>query len=143
MRHVKVQRLIAKVAVMVMLLISLVPTLTIAFPMHESHGFIQQICTTQGGKLIQVSTTQGKQLSMVINYKPSEKPVSLDHHLNHCPFCHIAVDKIMVPSHNPAFVLYQQAQTRIALGDYHSPVISNFKPTAHTSRAPPKTQIIC
>ncbi|WP_255526774.1 DUF2946 family protein [Methylophilus sp. 14] len=126
---------------MAMLMISLVPTLTIAFPMHEDHGFIQQVCTTQGNKLVIVSTTQGKQLSMLISYKPSEKPISLSHHLNHCPFCHIAMDKVVIPSHSPAFVLYQQAQIRISLSDYKSPVISNFKPTAHTSRAPPQAPL--
>lgn len=139
MGNQKVQRMIARIAMMAMLMISLVPTLSIAFPMHNQTSFIQQVCSsTQGTKVIQVITTQGKQISTFIKYKPSEKPISLDHHLNHCPFCHISADQVVVPSQNPSFVLFQLAQTKIALSSYKAPVVSNFKPTAHTSRAPPR-----
>ncbi|MDP8567371.1 DUF2946 domain-containing protein [Methylophilus aquaticus] len=140
MRNVKTQRWIARLAMMAMLLVSLVPTLSLAFPMQSGKSFVQEVCSTQGSKLvIQVITTQGKQLSTLIDYKPSQKPVSLSHHLNHCPFCHMAIDDVVQPSYSPAYILFQQAQADIALSEYQAPVVSYFYPSAHTTRAPPLT----
>lgn len=127
-------------ALMAIMLAALVPTLSLAFPMQSGKSFVQEVCSTQGSKLlIQVVTTQGKQLSTLIDYNPSQKPVSLSHHLNHCPFCHMAMDDIVMPSYNPAYILFQQAQADIALSEYQAPVVSSFYPTAHTTRAPPLT----
>ncbi len=127
-------------ALMAIMLASLVPTLSLAFPMQQNKSFIGEICSTQSSKLlVQVMTTQGKQLSTLIDYKPSQKPVSLSHHLNHCPFCHMALDEVTLPAHSPAYILFQQTQTGIALSEYQPPVVSSFYPTAHTSRAPPLT----
>jgi hypothetical protein len=140
MQNTGTQRWIARLAIMAMLLVSLVPTLSLAFPMQQGNSFIGQICSTQGSKLlVQVMTTQGKQLSTLIDYKPSQKPVSISHHLDHCPFCHMALDHVTLPAHSPAYILFQQAQAGIALSDYQPPVVSSFYPTAHTSRAPPLT----
>ncbi|KQT38296.1 hypothetical protein ASG24_04160 [Methylophilus sp. Leaf414] len=130
----------ARMALMAIMLASLIPTLSLAFPMQNGGTFMQQICSTQGSKLlVQVITTQGKQLSTLIDFKPSQKPVSLSHHLNHCPFCHMALDEITLPAHSPAYILFQQAQAEIALSEYQPPVVSSFYPTAHPSRAPPLT----
>ena len=127
-------------ALMAIMLASLIPTLSLAFPMQNGKTFMQEVCSTQGSKLlVQVITTQGKQLSTLIDFKPSQKPVSLSHHLNHCPFCHMALDEVTLPPHSPAYILFQQAQADIALSEYQSPVVSSFYPTAHTSRAPPLT----
>lgn len=134
------QRWIARLAIMAMLLVSLVPTLSLAFPMQQGKNFIGQICSTQSSKLlVQVMTTQGKQLSTLIDYKPSQKPVSISHHLDHCPFCSMALDQVTVPAHSPAYILFQQTQAGIALSEYQPPVVSSFYPTAHPSRAPPLT----
>lgn len=125
---------------MAMLLVSLVPTLSLAFPMQQGKAFIGQICSTQGSKLlVQVMTTQGKQLSTLIDYKPSQKPVSISHHLDHCPFCHMALEQVTLPTHSPAYILFQQIQAEIALSEYQAPVASSFYPSAHTARAPPLT----
>ncbi|HSH85995.1 MAG: DUF2946 domain-containing protein [Methylophilus sp.] len=140
MQNSETQRWIARLAIMAMLLVSLVPTLSLAFPMQQGNSFIGQICSTQGSKLlVQVMTTQGKQLSTLIDFKPSQKPVSISHHLDHCPFCHMALDEVTLPSHSPAYLLFQQAQAQIALSNYQPPVVSSFYPTAHPSRAPPLT----
>jgi hypothetical protein len=137
---VKFQKWMAGMALMAIMLASLIPTLSLAFPMQNGGTFMQQICSTQGSKLlVQVITTQGKQLSTLIDFKPSQKPVSLSHHLNHCPFCHMALDAITLPAHSPAYILFQQAQAEIALSEYQPPVVSSFYPTAHPSRAPPLT----
>ncbi|WP_235559654.1 MULTISPECIES: DUF2946 domain-containing protein [unclassified Methylophilus] len=137
---VKFQKWMARMALMAIMLASLIPTLSLAFPMQNGGTFMQQICSTQGSKLlVQVITTQGKQLSTLIDFKPSQKPVSLSHHLNHCPFCHMALDEITLPAPNPAYILFQQAQAEIALSEYQPPVVSSFYPTAHPSRAPPLT----
>lgn len=135
-----IHRLTAKLALLAMLIVSLVPTLSIAFPMQQGKTFVQEVCSTQRGKmLIQIVTTQGQQLSTMISYEPSQKPVSLSHHLEHCPFCHIALDKVVPGSYSPAYVLFQQTQADISLNIYQPPVVSNFYPSTHTTRGPPLT----
>lgn len=127
-------------ALMAIMLAALVPSLSLAFPMQSGKSFVQEVCSSQGSKLvIQVVTTQGKLRATLIDYQPSQKPVSLSHHLNHCPFCHMAMDDVVMPSHSPAYILFQQAQADIALSDYQAPVVSNIYPTAHPTRAPPLT----
>lgn len=143
MHNVKTQRWIARLALMAMLLVSLVPTLSLAFPMQSGKSFVQEICSTQGSKLvIQVITTQGKQLSTALDLKPTQKPASIEHHLNHCPFCHMAMDEAILPQANPAYVLHQRAQTAIALTGYEAPVVASYTPSALTTRAPPVTPIL-
>jgi hypothetical protein len=142
MQNSVTQRWIARLAIMAMLLASLVPSLSMAFPMQQGNSFIGQICSTQGSKLlVQVMTTQGKQLATLIDYKPSQKPVSISHHLDHCPFCHMAIDQVTLPAYSPAYILFQQAQAAIALSDYQPPVVSSVYPTAHPTRAPPATPL--
>ena len=127
-------------ALMAIMLASLMPTLTVAFPMQGGKTFVQEVCSSQGSKLvIQVMTTQGKLRPTLIDYQPSQKPVSLSHHLNHCPFCQMALDQVTIPSHSPAYILFQKTQATIALSEYQAPVVSSFYPTAHLSRAPPLT----
>ncbi|WP_231587239.1 DUF2946 domain-containing protein [Methylophilus sp. TWE2] len=127
-------------ALMAIMLAALMPTLTLAFPMQGGKTFVQEVCSSQGSKLvIQVITTQGKLRSTLIDYQPSQKPVSLSHHLNHCPFCQMALDQVTIPSHSPAYILFQKTQATIALSEYQAPVVSSFYPTAHLSRAPPLT----
>ena len=142
MGKTKFQRWVARLALMAMLLVSLVPTLTLAFPMKANGGsatsFMQEICTTSGQKLyINVVTTQGKQIQTALDFQPSQKPASLTHHLNHCPFCSIQLDVVLDIPVNPAYALYQIAQTRLALADYVSPVVSPVFQTAQPLRAPP------
>ncbi|AKR44554.1 hypothetical protein ACJ67_03550 [Methylophilus sp. TWE2] len=130
----------ARMALMAIMLAALMPTLTLAFPMQGGKTFVQEVCSSQGSKLvIQVITTQGKLRSTLIDYQPSQKPVSLSHHLNHCPFCQMALDQVTIPSHSPAYILFQKTQATIALSEYQAPVVSSFYPTAHLSRAPPLT----
>lgn len=127
-------------ALMAIMLAALMPTLTVAFPMQSGKSFVQEVCSSQGNKLvIQVITTQGKLRSTLIDYRPSQKPVSLSHHLNHCPFCQMALDQVTIPAHSPAYILFQKTQATIALSEYQAPVVSSFYPTAHLSRAPPLT----
>lgn len=127
-------------ALMAIMLAALMPTLTVAFPMQSGKTFVQEVCSSQGSKLvIQVMTTQGKLRSTLIDYQPSQKPASLNHHLNHCPFCQMALDQATIPAHNPSYSLFQKTQAQIALSEYQPPVVSSFYPTAHLSRAPPLT----
>lgn len=138
MRNSAARRLIARLAIMAMLLVSLVPTLSIAFPMQQGSSFAQEVCSSQKVKLlVQILTTTGKQVSTLIDSEPSQKPVSLSHHLNHCPFCNLAIDKVVLPSHSPPYVLFQQTQASISLSNYQSPVVFSFTPSTHTTRGPP------
>lgn len=127
-------------ALVAIMLAALVPTLSLAFPMQGGKSFVQEVCSSQGNKLvIQVMTTQGQWRATLIDYQPSQKPVSLGHHLNHCPFCHMAMADVVLPAHSPAYILFQQAQADIALSDYQAPVVPSVYPTAHSPRAPPLT----
>lgn len=127
-------------ALVAIMLAALVPSLSLSFPMQGGKSFVQEVCSSQGNKLvIQVITTQGKLRATLIDYPPSQKPVSLSHHLNHCPFCHMAMDDVVVPSYNPAYSLFQRTQAEIALSDYQAPVVSSVYPTAHLTRGPPLT----
>lgn len=138
MNSTRYQRLIAQVAIFAILLTSLVPTLSLAFPMASAKNFTQEICSTQGQKLvIQVITTQGKLLATALDVQPQSQPNALNHHLKHCPFCQLAIDDVLMPSANPAYVLFQQAQVRLALSVYQAPVVASFDATAHPTRAPP------
>ncbi|TXG97215.1 MAG: DUF2946 domain-containing protein [Nevskiaceae bacterium] len=130
----------ARMALMAIMLAALVPSLSLAFPMQSGKTFVQEVCSSQGSKLvIQVVTTQGKLRATLIDYQPSQKPVSLSHHLNHCPFCHMAMDDVVMPTYNPAYILFQHAQADIALSDYQAPVITTVYTTAHLTRGPPLT----
>lgn len=138
MRESVPHKLIAQLAIVAMLMVSLVPTLTVAFPIKPGISFAQEVCSSQKGKLlVQMLTTKGKQFSTLLDYTPSQKPVSLSHHINHCPFCHMAFDEIVLPSHRPTYVLFQQSQKRISLNNYSPPVVIGFSPSTHTTRAPP------
>lgn len=135
-------KVMAKFAVSAMLLVSLVPTLTLAFPTQNSKGFVQEVCSRQSGQLlIQVITTQGKQLSTLIDYQPSQKPVSLSHHLNHCPFCHMALDDIFIFAQDTTALLFQQIQAHSTFRHYQAPFFSGVYLTANIPRAPPFTLI--
>lgn len=135
-------KVIAKLAVAAMLMVSLVPTLTLAFPVQNSKSFAQEICSRQSGKLlITVITTQGKQLSTLIDYQPSQKPVSLSHHLNHCPFCYMALDDIFIPAADPTASLFQQPQAHNTCRHYQVPFPTCVYLTANSPRAPPFTLV--
>lgn len=135
-------KVIAKLAVLAMLMVSLVPTLTLAFPTQNSKSFVQEVCSRQSGQLlIQVITTQGKQLSTLIDYQPSQKPVSLSHHLTHCPFCSMALDDIFIPAQGPTALLFQQLQVNSTFRHYQTPSITGVYITANAPRAPPLTLI--
>ncbi len=128
----------ARLALLAMLLTALLPTLSVAMPQAGGPQLVQDICSSQGNKLlIQVMTTQGQWRATLIDYQPAKKPVSLAHHLNHCPFCHGITDAPVLPASNPAFVLYQHTQVRVALRDYVAPVVARLTLEAHPSRAPP------
>lgn len=129
---------VARVALLAMLLTALLPTLSMAMPQSSGRQMVQEICSSQGNKLlIQVMTTQGQWRATLIDYQPAKKPVSLGQHLAHCPFCHGVSDAPVLPVSNPAYVLYQQAQQRVVWQDDASPAVSTVFFAAHPTRAPP------
>lgn len=135
-------KVVAKLAVAAMLMVSLVPTLTLAFPAQNSKSFAQEICSRQSGKLlITVITTQGKQRPTLIDYQPSQKPVSLSHHLNHCPFCFTALDDIFIPLPDSTTLLLQQPQANNTFRHYQAPSFPCVYQTANSPRAPPLTLV--
>jgi Protein of unknown function (DUF2946) len=131
MGTLKFQRWMARMALLAIMLAALVPTLSLAFPMQAGKSFVQDVCSSQGGKLVI------QQLPTLLDLKPTQKPASLGHHLNHCPFCQMAMDDVAMPAHSPAYVLFQHIQAEIALSSYQAPVVFSYTPSAHTTRAPP------
>lgn len=143
----KFQRLVSYMALIAMCLATLVPSLSMAFPAQTSKGFVQEICSRSGTKLyLTVATTKGNQVSTALDFNPAQKPASvpstLDHHLNHCPFCHMSMDDVVMPASNPAYVLYQLALAKQQQTVYIQPVVTEVFQTAHPSRAPPSTLLI-
>ncbi|MDP3608889.1 MAG: DUF2946 domain-containing protein [Methylophilus sp.] len=135
----KLFRWMQRIALIAMVFASLAPSVSHALAGQGSQAsFMQEVCGTGGKKIyIQVVTTQGKQIQTALDFQPNQNPASLTHHLNHCPFCSIQLDVVLDKPVNPAYVLYQVAQARLALVEYVSPVVSPVFQTAQPLRAPP------
>jgi hypothetical protein len=135
----KIFRLIDKIALFAILFASFAPTISHALVERgNTNSFIQQVCSASGQKIfIEVVTSQGKQLQAGLDIKPGSQPVSINHHMDHCPFCHAGVADVVIPSDNPAFELYLAQQACHRGLAYQAPVVSSVIQTAHLSRAPP------
>jgi hypothetical protein len=135
----KLFRWMHKIALFAIVFASLAPSISHALSSHnDPKGFIQEICSAGGKKLyIQVVTTQGKQLQAELDVKPGSQPVSINHHMDHCPFCHAGLADLAIPSRNPAFELYLAQQDSKQHFDYITPIVPHYIQTAHPTRAPP------
>ena len=78
-----------KIALFAIVFASLAPSISHALAnQNGTQGFMQEICGVGGQKLyIQVVTTKGQSIQAALDTKPGSQPVSINHHLNHCPFC--------------------------------------------------------
>jgi hypothetical protein len=126
-------------ALLAMVFASLAPSVSHAMAGQGSaSGFMQEICGNGGQKLyIQVVTTQGNQLQASLDIKPSHQSKSISQHMHHCPFCHAGITDIDLPTFNPAFALYLEANHETEAFDYLAPVTTPPVHSAHLSRAPP------
>ncbi len=140
----RLQQIICKASLLVMLFASLAPTVSYALASHSNPNLFQEICSSNGVKkvvMLQVLTTQGNQLSTVLAIKQSQPASShIGTHFEHCPFCshHIAV---IAPSNlsNTLFVAGLNAFQRIPT--YDSPFIQRVVQRANPPQAPPLVSI--
>lgn len=87
----KIFRWVHKTALFAVIFASLAPSISHALAAEQGiNSFAQEICTTDGQVItIQVLTSQGNQLAteFVTVEEETQSPVTIAHHLNHCPFC--------------------------------------------------------
>ncbi len=135
----KIFRFMHKVALFAILFASLAPSISHALASQtNARSYLQEVCSASGQKIfIEVVTSQGQQLQTGLDIKPEQQPVSISHHMEHCPFCHAGMMDVVLPSHHSAFELYLAQQQSLQHFDYQSPVVLVFIQTAHLTRAPP------
>jgi len=82
--------LMHKIAILAIVFASLAPSISHALAAQQgSNSFMQEVCSTNGKKIkIQVVTTKGQQFLVELTSKNNDtSPKSVNHHLEHCPFC--------------------------------------------------------
>lgn len=145
----KLFRFIHHIALFAIVFASVAPSISHALTIVSNANFAQEICTTNGTKIIiQVLTTKGKQLATELPAQTAKDgaiqnkaPVGIQHHLQHCPFCHAGVADIGIPERNPAFGLYlaqQDEQQPFANQTLSFPTAIQ---SAHLARAPPSISV--
>jgi hypothetical protein len=129
-----------KVALFAIVFASLAPSISHALASANDTSFAQEVCTTTGTKItIQVLTTKGKQLATELPAQSTENktPSSIQHHLQHCPFCaNPGADVAIQAPHAPIVaILAAQAQNIAAKSQVVLSRISALPPPA---QAPPR-----
>lgn len=135
----KIFRLISKVALVAIVFASLAPGISHALTAYgDTNSFMQEVCGV-GGKVIyiKVVTTQGQQMQSALDVPSENQPVSLNQHMNHCPFCQAGVADVVIPEINPVFEIYLQQQEIKKGFDYQAPNLTAVVATAHFTRGPP------
>lgn len=135
----KLFRCMNKIALFAIIFASLAPSISHALATNQGiNSFAQAICSADGQKLtIQVVTTKGQQLQTALKTQPDKSPLTIALHFNHCPFCHVGIADIVMPSRNPAFALYLAQQAEQQCIAYQPIVFPTVTQSAHLSRAPP------
>lgn len=129
-----------RVALFAIVFASLAPSISHALATQNdgTQGFMQAICGVGGQKLyIQVVTTKGQSIQAALDTEPGSQPVSINHQLNHCPFCNAGVANVAIPSHSPSFEFYLAQLLSEQQPIYDVPSLSTVIHSAHLSRGPP------
>ena len=83
-------RLINKIALFAILFSSLAPTISHALVNKDKFNFAQDICSSTLKK-VTIEVIANKAHPILADFDVSStthtKPISIDHHLDHCPFC--------------------------------------------------------
>ncbi len=134
-----------KVALFAIIFASLAPSISHALAATNNSGFAQEVCTTNGTKItIQVLTTKGKQLATELPAQTTENkanqdktPVSIQHHLQHCPFCaNPSTDAAIQASHAPIVAILAAQAQQIAVNS--QVVVTHFSAFPPPAQAPPR-----
>ena len=140
----KLFRWVNKVALFAIVFASLAPGISHALTATDNTSFVQEICTTNGSKItIQVLTTKGKQLATELpaqlteNTNQDKVPASIQHHLQHCPFCaNPSTDAAIQAPHAPIVAILEAQAQRLAVN--HQEVLPHFSVLPPPAQAPPR-----
>jgi hypothetical protein len=134
----KMFRLIHKIALFAILFASFAPAISHALVEHgNTNKFLQEVCSAGGEKIfIEVTTSQGKQLQAGLDIKPGSLPASINHHMDHCPFCHAGIaDVVLLSPHAGVIALLEAVAQKHT--HYIKPTISLNTCISPPSQAPP------
>ncbi len=128
-----------KVALFAIVFASLAPSISHALAnQNGTQGFMQAICGVGGQKLyIQVVTTKGQSIQAALDTKPGSQPVSIDHHLNHCPFCTNPNTSVGIEPPSLPIIKFLAMQEQY-LAIVTQPVFSSFSVLPPPAQAPPQ-----
>lgn len=135
----KINRWVSKLALFAIIFTSLAPTISHALSSKNGVAFNQEICSSDGQKIyIQVLTTKGQQQFTEIDLNPNtnNRPKSLSHHLDHCPFCTNIVVVDLPQSNNVAIITTLSEEAKL-FSAFFEPVIPHFSVVPPPSQAPP------
>lgn len=135
----KINSFICKLALLAIIFTSLAPSISHALSNSNGVAFNQEICSSNGQKIyIQVTTTKGQQQFTEIDLDPNAngRPKSLNHHLDHCPFCTNIVVVDLPPSNNMAIIARLAVEAKL-FSAFFEPVIPHFSVVPPPSQAPP------
>lgn len=141
----KLFRWVNKVALFAIVFASLAPSISHALTAQQGTStFAQEVCTTGGTKItIQVVTTKGQQLAtelpaLVTDSANQDKaPTSIQHHLQHCPFCaNPGTDAAIQTPHAPIVAILAAQAQQIALNS--QVVLPRFAVLPPPAQAPPR-----
>jgi hypothetical protein len=132
-----------KIALFAIVFASLAPSISHALAYQNgTQGFMQEICGVGGQKLyIQVVTTQGQAIETALESVSASKSRTINHHLNHCPFCQTGVFNVVIPNPTTSFELYISQQLSEQRVDYQIPFVAKVNQSAHLSRGPPSISL--
>jgi len=133
----KLFRFINKIALFAIVFASLAPSVSHALQANNGGGFAQEICSSNGTKIIiPVVTTKGEQLAVELTIKQAPAPKSLDMHLEHCPFCGSGAVAAALPSHHVEIIALLE-DTAQKTAEYAAPVFTSHTYVSPPSQAPP------
>ncbi len=136
----KIFRWVNKLALFAIVFASLAPSISHALTAANDTSFAQEVCTTSGSKItIQVLTTKGQQLATELPAQSTENkaPTSIQHHLQHCPFCaNPGGDVAIEAPHAPIVAILTAQALHIAVNS--QVVLPTFSALPPPAQAPPR-----
>ncbi len=124
----KINSFICKIALFAIVFTSFAPAMSHALSNRNGVAFNQEICSSNGQKIyIQVTTTKGQQQFTEIDLNPNthSRPKSLNHHLDHCPFCSNIVVLDLPPSNHEVIIAALAEEAKL-FSAFFEPVMPRF-----------------
>jgi cytoskeletal protein RodZ len=129
-----------KVALFAIIFATLAPSISHALTAQQgTNSFTQEVCSTNGEKItIQVVTTKGQQFSAELTTKNTgeSSPKSINHHLEHCPFCANPSTDAGLEAPNATIIAILEAQAQHT-AEVSQVVLTLFSVLPPPAQAPP------